>query len=1173
MKRWATEELLGEARLGKRPAVEAHTAQSSFHGRGLQNSGNGHITVGGDVNIGMVLPGLISSIDGLPGNWRESRLDCQRDLFITDPKEDRAALKRKKGGHAPGTCGWILSTKELTVWLSSAPKANPEGQPTQVLWLHGNPGTGKSIMAIYLTEELPTASSDIDGATVAYFFCDSGFDTRKTATSIVRGLLYQLAERHEQLLDYILPKYRARGAELFTSFDALWEIFMAMVADQNTGRKYCIIDALDECDKESQEILLQQLEETFRSQNLSPNVRILVTSRPYPEISASLRSFPNKDLASFPERQQDINLCIERKVEKLAKRRNYTNKVKGQVHEILRDKAGGTFLWIGLACDELKDTPSHRVIRALQAIPKGLHSLYKKLLETALEQSETSGDDIRRVLSCVAVSSRPLTVSELSEACQLHQEEKDVETRLQFAQDCIESCRLMIIIQNEKVLLLHKSIKDYLVGASSSCFIQELEAHARLAYRCVDLLIEQFNGVSQPHTTFSDYAILEWPNHARMAKSGFKVQCSQAEFFAIDSSYREQWLKLVRPRRGIHSEPIAEKLSIFHVAAEWGVSALVDHASGLEVQGSDTEMSSHVPGVNCVDGSGRTPLEQAAGSRYPNVIAALLRWGGKVTIQAVKVAAGNWGYGKEMMTLLLDHDYHGDQITITNEVVKAAAGNGGNGTEVMTILLDRRGDQIAITDEVVKAAAGNRGNGKEVMTLLLDRRGDQITITEDAVSTIAGAIDNKMMTLLLDRCGDQIAITDEVVRAAARNWENGKEVMTLLFDRRGDQITITDEVVKAAAGNGGYGTEVMTLLLDRCGDQIAITDEVVKAAAGNGGNGTEVMTLLLDRHGYQIAITDEVVKAAAGNWRNGKEVMTLLLDRCGDQITITDDAISTIAGAFDDKMMTLLLDRCKDQIAITDELVKAAAGSWGNGKEVITLLLDRCGAQISITDDAVSTIAGAFDDKIMILLLDRCRDQIAITDKVVKAAARNWRNTKEVMTLLLDQCTDQITITDKAVSIVAMAFDDKLMTLLLDRHGDQIAITDEVMKAAAGNWGSGKEVITLLLDRCEGQITITDEVVKAAAGNGGNGNEVMTLLLDRCEDQITITDEVVKAAAGNGGNGTEIMTLLLDRFGEQIVITDEVLQIAARNWESGNEVRKLLLDRRGDQVTTEWMDR
>jgi hypothetical protein len=637
-------------------------------------------------------------------------------------------------------------------------------------------------MAVFLTEELSTAFSATNGKTLAYFFCDSGFDNRKTATSVIRGLLLQLVQQHPSLLDYLLPKYYERRAELFESFDALWAIFMAVAADQSTGQKYCIIDALDECDQESQKILLQQFEDTFRSLNVTSNVRILVTSRPYLEIRKYLNLFDNKDLASFPERKQDIDRCIKERVARLAKKNSYTEKVTTQVSDILRDKAEGTFLWVGLACEEVKDKNSKDAVQVLRNMPKGLHSLYKKLLDTALELNEARRDDIRRILSCVAVCLRPLSVLELSEACQLHRDEEDVETRVQFTREHIASCRLMVIIQDEKVLLLHQSVKDYLVGDDPAYFVNKPEAHSHLAYRCVDLLIEQFHSTNQQHTSFLDYATQNWADHARMAQSRLKVQDSQAEFFQIDSPCREQWLERLRSE---HIRPIIPKnFSILHTAARWGVSALVDIVSPLVVQERDAWKFTCVIHVDCIDDSGVTALQLAAQSEYPDVVYALISLGGKVTKQVVRAAAKNYRNGKEVMALLLDQ--RGDQITITEDVVKAAARNRGNGKEVMALLLDQRGDQITITEDVVKAAAGNEENGKEVMALLLDQRGDQITITEDVVKAAAGNGGNgkEVMALLLDQRGDQITITKNVVEAAAGNEENGKEVMALLFDQR-----------------------------------------------------------------------------------------------------------------------------------------------------------------------------------------------------------------------------------------------------------------------------------------------------------------------------------------------------------------------------------------------------
>ncbi|KAF9776607.1 hypothetical protein IL306_005188 [Fusarium sp. DS 682] len=471
-------------------------AQAWFNGSGIQNSGS--LSIGRDFNI---------TSQFAPTHEDEAQ-HCLRDLYVTDPSDDMQKLKRKMGDRASGTCEWIHDTEHLTTWLGSEQTAE-DGQMANVLWLHGYPGTGKSTMAMFLIEELSEAFSMEDGKTLAFFFCDSSFEKRRTATSVIRGLLFQLMKQHSKLLNYILPKHNERReklkGELLEDFDALWAVFMDVAADQDTGRKYCIIDALDECDRESQVTLSRQLQKTFQSQNAPQNIRILVTSRPYDEIREHLEDFVNKDLASFPAAKQDVDQCIEEKVTNLAKRKRYTDKVQKKVSNILREKAAGTFLWVGLACRELEDIPSKDAIQLLDDMPKGLQSLYARLLETALE-GESSDREIQRILNYVAVCLRPLSVLELSEACQLFQGEDDMETRIQYTREQIASCRLMVVIQDEKVLLLHQSVKDFLVGAGAGHFIDDLKAHADLAYRCVDTLIKEFHGRKQPQANLLTFS-------------------------------------------------------------------------------------------------------------------------------------------------------------------------------------------------------------------------------------------------------------------------------------------------------------------------------------------------------------------------------------------------------------------------------------------------------------------------------------------------------------------------------------------------------------------------------------------------------------------------------------------------------------------------------------------
>ncbi|KAM0278410.1 hypothetical protein ACHAQH_005165 [Verticillium albo-atrum] len=1000
---------------------------------------------------------IITSSDYLLREKPEAK-ECLPHLFLTDPFEDMQAMKRKKGGRAKGTCDWILGTDELTTWLGELTTGlgdSPELMPprTDILWLHGNPGTGKSTTSMFLAEALSEAFSKTTNKTLAYFFCDRGYDTRKTATAIIRGLLLQLVQQHPRLIEHVLPKYEERKARAFDSFDALWGMFLKACADTATGRKYCVVDALDECEKDDQETLLKQIEETFgRGRSGSLNISFLITSRPYSEIKEHLQDFPNKDLASFEESARDIIRFIDEKVAGLKRKKGYTDGIAFNVAKILLENAGGIFLWVGLACQELEKETSKNAVKHLTKIPKGLESLYEQLLDTALQNEDAP--TIRKLLGFVMVARRPLTTRELVSACGLFQDDGEKE-RILFTTEVIASCRLLIVVQDEKVLLLHQSVRDFLISATGrGHLVSEREAHNTFSTRCVACLITKFSIPGAGHKTEADdlvsYSVQFWPEHAHMAAEVFSIEQTQSAFFTIDSKIREAWWTAFHDRYDRFGPSSA---SIFHVAARWGVAKLLDYA--LSSRQSHARAPEHVgswPYVDSVyrDSHGKTPLERCAASSHIPVMESMIERldpqegvGGAVT----RAAAGNEKSGAEVMKLLLDQK--GDQITITEDTLNAAARNGESGAEVMELLLDRKGDQIIITEDTVNAAARNEWSAPMVMKVLLDRDGDRITITEGTVNTAAGneLRGAEVMKLLLDRKGDQITITEDTVNAAAGNEESGAEVMELLLDRKGDQITITEDTVNAAATNEESGAEMMKVLLDRRGDQIIITEDTVNAAARNGESGAEVMKLLLDRKGDQIIITEDTVNVAARNEWSAPMVMKVLLDRDGDRITITEGTVNAAAGneLRGAEVMKLLLDRKGDQIMITADTVVAAARNEECGAEVMELLLDRKGDQIIITEDTINAAAGneLRGAEVMKLLLDRKGDQIMITADIVNAAARNEQSGAKVMELLLDRKGDQITIT--ADTLNAVAWDElsgaRVMKLLLDRKGDQIPIS------------------------------------------------------------------------------------------------------------------------------------
>ncbi|ORY70345.1 uncharacterized protein BCR38DRAFT_405961 [Pseudomassariella vexata] len=597
------------------------------------------ITSGARVHVG-------NTINYDKGN-DDTAKKCRRDLFLTDPLEDKNNLKRKKGNRAPNTCEWILDTEELAKWQDSGP----------IIWLYG------------------------EGKTVLPFFCDSSFETRRTATAVMRGLLYQLVTQHPSLLRYLLPQYHDRGRNLFASFDALWATFMDAVADKDTGEKLCIIDALDECDQESQETLLKQLRKSFGPDGRSvytPNIRILITSRLYTEIKEYLEEFAKKDIASYPQAKEDIIRLIDSKSAYLQKKKGYTDHTKEKVKAVLRSKAEGTFLWVGIVCEELDRVASKDATKLLQDLPKGLDGIYAKLLQLAFTKTNDQ-QIIESILNFVTVSLRPLTLLELSEACRLHKDKNEKE-RVEYTRDNVNSCRLMLVVQHEKVLLLHQTERK-----------------------------------DPMNNELLSYSTQFWPEHAKLAAEEFCILEHHIEFFTLQSSSREAW----RDRyRGKYQTTLPKYFSIFHIAAQWDIPIIVNHIF-LEETNHDNAMSRYrkigeFDDIKYLDSDRQTLLKVAASFGSIRVINCFLQWGVKamdITEKVIKAAAENKYSGKEVMALLLDR--RGDQITITEEVIKAVAENEDSGKEVMALLLDRRRDQITITEEVVKAAAQNLIRGKE----------------------------------------------------------------------------------------------------------------------------------------------------------------------------------------------------------------------------------------------------------------------------------------------------------------------------------------------------------------------------------------------------------------------------------------------------------------------------
>jgi len=173
-------------------------------------------------------------------------------------------------------------------------------------------------------------------------------------------------------------------------------------------------------------------------------------------------------------------------------------------------------------------------------------------------------------------------------------------------------------------------------------------------------------------------------------------------------------------------------------------------------------------------------------------------------------------------------------------------------------------------------------------------------------------------------------------------------------------------------------------------------------------------------------------------------------------------------------------------------------GDFREAKKVDMMIdiLVRKGDFVQITEEGVLRIMRSFDMDVMELLVERRGNEVHITEGMVRAAAGNLGSGEAVMKLLLDRKGSEVQITKEAVVQIAKSFSPETMELLLNRKGSEVQITEGVVRAAAGNEWSGKAVMKLLVDRKGNKVQITEGVVTAAAGNSRSGEAVIKLLLN-----------------------------------------------------------------------------
>ncbi|OKL59155.1 hypothetical protein UA08_05962 [Talaromyces atroroseus] len=552
-----------------------------------------------------------------------------------------------------GTCEWLIRHPTYQEWL--------EGVDSPLLWISGGPGKGKTMLAIYITEELHSVVDSGQGV-LLYYFCSNRARNRNTAVTMMRGIIHQWINLHPHLAQHISDYFEGSETIKYTisSFISLWRLFLILLRQAGSCQVVCVLDGLDECEKESLKQLLDALGDYLLESEEKPmsRLKLILLSRPQPALLENklgrYRRIKIDD--SDMEVGKDVEKYISAKVAELASEQTLSEDMLLEVREALMAGAEGTFLWVGFVADELKGRSWRKIKDILRGVPKGLGGIYRRLLQQVEDKEK-----LVPILQWIVLAARPLTVDELTAAGGIKESKGLVPTEVMKAR--LASCGLLVKIDGDVVNLVHESAKEFFQSdqvnvEGISMFHMNSTTHRTLMRTCMTLIEGSYkspgsiNEASRQNTLLA-YASLYWPEHFRHASDLTDAPSEfSRQFFRAKSAVREDWWRFYWDQERYGGAP--PSFTLLHLAAYFGNVAWAKML--LKQYASDHNSLRRL--ISRKDNYGRTSLFWAATRGHRDVVELLLDHGARVNskdrskLTALHIAVT--GEHKDVVSLLLD---------------------------------------------------------------------------------------------------------------------------------------------------------------------------------------------------------------------------------------------------------------------------------------------------------------------------------------------------------------------------------------------------------------------------------------------------------------------------------------------------------------------------------------
>ncbi|KIK20401.1 hypothetical protein PISMIDRAFT_12997 [Pisolithus microcarpus 441] len=307
--------------------------------------------------------------------------------------------------------------KEIISWIT-----DPDVDAPRILWLHGQAGRGKSAIA----HTIALWIKDVGGLGSCFCFARDR-EAERREEKILTTIARDLADR-DPAFRRALANAVSKDHSLKTTPDVVQQWRKLILGPLSTvngmiiGNVVVVIDALDESGPDISREHILSLLASSEAADLPSNFRVLLTSRPLPDIKHALTPAAHVKAVSLEDipaalAERDIRLYASTELRRLPE-------IGITEIQSIAQKSDGLFEWARLACRFIKPNRPGRTVmeRYLEIMSPSsggggalLDAMYRTILEDTVPQDGVTLARFRSAMQQVMSTFEPLQLNVLNE--------------------------------------------------------------------------------------------------------------------------------------------------------------------------------------------------------------------------------------------------------------------------------------------------------------------------------------------------------------------------------------------------------------------------------------------------------------------------------------------------------------------------------------------------------------------------------------------------------------------------------------------------------------------------------------------------------------------------------------------------------------------------------------